>query len=192
MSSSDAADTGVPPGHAGVAPSVWPATVAALAVAAAMYGEGAWTRRSAIAWMIGSWGARLAVQATYARTPELPRLTSYWQLALSVLPFTLPALVAARNTDPALSPLEIGAALVWVIAFAGETTADRQRLRFLSTAESAAMACRVGVWRRLRHAHAVFEVIIWLAIAVFAAASPWGWLAFAAVAARLYLLTRPW
>ena len=144
-----------------------------------------------MAWMIGSWGARLAVQATYARTPELPRLTSSWQLAAAALVFALPAWAAARNTDPVLSPLEIGAALVWVIAFAGETTADRQRLRFMSTAESAGLPCRAGVWRRLPHAHAVFEMIIWFAVAVFAAASPWGWLASAVAAARLYLLMRP-
>jgi steroid 5-alpha reductase family enzyme len=191
MSSCDVADRGVPPPHTGVSPALWPACVAVLAVAAATSGDGAWTRRSAIAWMIGSWGARLAVQATYARTPELPRLTSYWQLAAAALVFTLPAVFAARNTAPALSPLEIGAALVWVIAFAGQTTADRQRLRFMSAPDSPAGPRRAAVWSRLRHAHAVFEMIIWLAVAVFAAASPWGWLACAAAASRLYLLMRP-
>jgi steroid 5-alpha reductase family enzyme len=191
MSSYDVADAAAPPRHAGVPPALWPACVGALGVACATYGGGAGTRRSAIAWMVGSWGARLAVQATYARTPELPRFTSYWQLVLSALVFTLPALFAARNTAAALSPLEIGAALAWVVAFAGETTADRQRLRFMSTPEAAAMPWRSGVWCRVPHAHAVFEMILWLAVSVFAAASPWGWLALATVAARLYLLMRP-
>jgi steroid 5-alpha reductase family enzyme len=191
MSCCDVADTGLTPPHRGVPAPLWPACVAALAVACATYGDGAWTRRSAMAWMIGSWGARLAVQATYARTPELPALTSSARLLGSVLVFALPACLVAGNPAPALSPLEIGAALVWVIAFAGETTADRQRLRFMSTAGNAAMHCRSGVWRRLPRAHAVFEMIIWIAVAVFAVASPWGWLAFATAAARLYLLRRP-
>lgn len=140
--------------------------------------------------MIGSWGARLAVQSTYARTSELPVFTSSFFLLTSALLFSLPALLASRNREPSLSVLEIGAAVMWVIAFAGETTADRQRLRFQATANNAGIACRSGVWRRLPHAHAVFELSIWIALALFALASPWGWVAFACPAARLYLLTR--
>ena len=150
--------------------------------------------------MIGSWAARLAVQATYARTPELPVFTaelSFFTSSFSLLTslpaallFSLPALVASRNGEPSLSALEIGAAVMWVIAFAGETTADRQRLRVQATTADPAVACRSGVWRRLPHAHAVFEMWIWIALALFALASPWGWIAAACPAARLYLLTR--
>ena len=145
--------------------------------------------------MIGSWAARLAVQSMYARTPELPFFIFTSSFALltslaSALLFSLPALLASRNAEPSLSALEIGAAVMWVIAFAGETTADRQRLRFQARPENAATACRSGVWRPLPHAHAVFEMLIWIALALFALASPWGWLAFACPAARLYLLTR--
>ena len=176
-------------------PDIWPACVGALAVLYASVGDGAWTRRSAIAWMTASWGARLTVQALYTRAaglPEFERRLPTWSFRLPTfaLLFSLPALFASLNTAPTLSALEIGASALWVVAFAGETTADRQLLRFRSDPEHAGVVCRSGIWRLVPHAHAVFEVLIWTALAVFALASPWGWIALACPAAMLTLLTR--
>lgn len=173
-----------------VLPALWPACVGALAVLYACIGDGAWTRRSAIAWMTASWGARLTVQALYTRAFELQVLSSYLKVLSFVLFFSLPALFASRNAAPSLSAVEIGAAVLWVIAFAGETTADRQLLRFASNPEHAGVTCRSGIWRLVPHAHTVFETLIWTALALFALASPWGWTALACPAAMLYLLTR--
>jgi steroid 5-alpha reductase family enzyme len=182
--------------------SVWPACTGALAVLYANTGGGAWTRRSAIAWMMGSWGARLTVQALYAFRPEglrheetgrpegLRLLTSSFRLLTSVAFFSLPALIASRNPDPSLSQIEIAACALWVIAFAGETTADRQLLRFTSKPENAGLTCRSGLWRYSPHAHAIFETLIWTAFALYASASPWGWLSFACPLARVVLISR--
>ena len=162
--------------------ALWPAAVGALAVLYATVGGGAWARRSAIAWMMGSWGARLTLQALYARTAEpseLPFLTSYFRLVMATLFFSVPALVAARNAYPSLTPVEIAASVLWMMAFAGETTADRQLLRFTAKPENAGLVCRSGIWRVLPHAHAVFELLIWTTFALFAFASPGGWIAFA-------------
>ncbi len=161
----------------------------------ACVGDGAWTRRSAIAWMTASWGARLTVQALYTRAAglpdfELPLPTSYFRLFTFALLFSVPALFASLNTEPSLSALEIGASVLWVVAFAGETTADRQLLRFRSDPAHAGVVCRSGIWRLVPHAHAVFEMLIWIALAAFALASPFGWIAAACPAAMLYLLTR--
>ena len=158
------------PGHTLAA--IWPAAVGTLAVFYAAIGDGAPTRRSAIAWMMGSWGARLAVQASYARVPDLPPVASYPRLLTLALFFSTPALFASLNPEPSLTVVELGAAALWVLAFAGETTADRGRLGFV------------------RRPHAVCEALIWTAFALFASASPWGWLAFACPVARLYLLRR--
>jgi steroid 5-alpha reductase family enzyme len=81
--------------------------------------------------------------------------------------FAVPAFIASRNPDPPLSILEIVAATAWVFAFAGETTADRQRLRFAAKAEPGATACRGGLWRWLPHAHAMFETATWSVLAMF-------------------------
>ena len=140
--------------------AAWPAVVGALAVCYATIGAGWPPRRSAIAFMIGSWGARLAVQALYTRTSLLPLLNSYLTLLISALLFSLPAWLASRNADEGFSAVELAAAGLWLIAFAAERTADRQRLRVAP---------------------------VWLAVALFSAGSPWGWIAFVCPAALLYL-----
>jgi steroid 5-alpha reductase family enzyme len=171
--------------------ALWPACVGALAAFFASTGDGAWTRRSAIGWMIGAWGARLAVQSLYTRASgardlsPLPFQPSYVRLLTLSLFFSLPALRASRNGEPSLSSIEIAAGVFWIVAFAGETTADRQHLRFASNAENAGLPCRTGVWSVIPQAHAVGEVVLWMSVALFASASPWGWLAFACPAAML-------
>jgi steroid 5-alpha reductase family enzyme len=171
--------------------ALWPACVGALAVFLASTGDGAWTRRSAIGWMMGAWGARLTLQALYTRASGAPDLsplvlrTSYFLLLTLSLFFSAPALLASRNGEPSLASIEIVAGVFWIIAFTAETTADRQYLRFASNAGNAGLACRTGVWRVVPQAHAVCEVVLWTSIALFASASPWGWLAFACPAAML-------
>ena len=170
-----------------------PGCVGALSVVYANVGHGAWTRRSAIAWMMGSWGARLTLQALYADASDrpllysFPRLSSYVRLLAAALFFSLPALIAATNPDPTLSSVEIAASALWVIAFAGETTADRQLLRFAAKPEHAGLVCRSGLWRFLPRAHAVCEGLISMAFALFASGSPRGWIAFACPVAILYI-----
>ena len=184
--------TGFPRGTSPVLASVWPACVGALAVFYASVGDGAWARRSAIAWMMASWGARLTAQALYARgiEPPVPVSTSWVTLVISALFFSLPALVATRNLDPSLSSVEIAASVLWMVAFAGETTADRQRIRFVAKPDHAGLVCRSGIWRVLPHAHAVCEALIWTAFALFAFASPWGWIAFACPVTMMYVQLR--
>jgi steroid 5-alpha reductase family enzyme len=188
--------------------ALWPGCVGALAVLYANVSHGAWTRRSAIAWMMGSWGARLTVQALYTRasapafaiplgssalTSPLESsfmtsfLTSYFRLLTFSLFSSLPALIASRNPDSSLSSLEIAASVFWAVGFAAETTADRQLLRFASNPGNAGLVCRSGIWRHVPRAHAVCETAIWTAFALFAFASPWGWIALACPAAIAYL-----
>jgi len=174
--------------------TLWPACVGGLGVLYASAGDGAWTRRSAIGWMMGAWGARLAVQSLYTRASGAPDLaalpfrTSYFVLLTFSVFFSLPALLAARNGAPSLSVIEIAAGALWVVAFTLETTADRQHLRFTSVADHAGLPCPTGLWRFSARAHDVCEVLLWTSFALFASASPWGWIAFACPAAMVVLL----
>src|SRR5450759_3926126 len=58
--------------NAGVADVGWTALVGGLAVGYALSGDGDVARRSAIGWMMGSWGARLAVYLLYDRVLGKP------------------------------------------------------------------------------------------------------------------------
>jgi steroid 5-alpha reductase family enzyme len=147
--------------------------------------------------MTGAWGARLVVQALYTRAsgasdPSTLQLQpTYLRLLTLSLFFSLPALIASRNGDPTLSVIEIAAGALWVIAFTVETTADRQYLRFTSVADHAGLPCRAGVWKFSSRAHAVCEVLLWTSFALFASASPWGWIAFGCPAVMFVLLFTP-
>lgn len=199
---------------AGIAAAMWPALVGTLAVLDANLGDGAWVRRSAIAWMMGSWGARLAVQGIYTRaarradgaegspeglrdkiapdiaeaTPERLRdkvaphtiatrdvrtLWLFQALAAAAVIASLPALLASLNRDPNLSVVELAACGLWVAGFAGETTADRQRLRFTSNPANEGLRCRTGLWRYSRYADRIFEALIWVAYAIFGLTAVW-------------------
>jgi len=183
--------------------------IGGLAVVDAVFGDGWPPRRAAIAFMMGSWGARLAVYLLYDRvfgktederhaerrrrqeygddSRLLRFLAAYSAIALF---FSMPALFAAVNGDEAFSPLELAAAGLWLAAFSGEVSADRQLERFKTDSSSAGRVCDGGLWRYSRHPNYFFEWLMWVAYAAFAAGSRWGWLASACPAAMLYLLLK--
>ncbi len=193
--------------NAGIVDAGWTFLVAGLAVLDASVGDGAWTRRSAIGWMMGSWGARLGVYIVWDRVlgkPEDPRyqtMRQHWgdradreffwffqKQALAAVYFSTPALFASLNRAAALNALELSAAALWIVGFCGETTADRQLLRFKRNPANRGHTCRNGLWRYSRHPNYFFEWLMWVAYGLFAAASPWGWLALGCPAAMLYFL----
>jgi steroid 5-alpha reductase family enzyme len=193
--------------NAGVVDVGWTALVASLAILDARLGDGWAYRRAAVGFMMGSWGLRLAVYLLYDRVLDRPEDGRYVEMrrewgakaprrffwffqtqALAAVGFSLPALFASTNPEPHFSIIELVAAGLWVVAFAGESTADRQLLRFKSNEANRGHTCRAGLWTFSRHPNYFFEWLIWIAFALFACASPWGWVAFACPAAMLYFL----
>jgi steroid 5-alpha reductase family enzyme len=187
----------------GVVDAAWTALIGGLALLYATQGGGALPRRAAIASMMGSWAARLMLQLLYVRARDSHDSSeglhddgpskSFWSLqarAASAAFFSLPALFSSLNPDPDFSFAELAASGIWMLSFAGETTADRQLLRFTSTAANSGGSCRVGLWRHSRRPNEIFELLIWVALALFASASPWGWVALACPAAMVYLVVK--
>jgi steroid 5-alpha reductase family enzyme len=157
--------------------ALWPALVGALAIFYATVGDGDSARRSAMGWMMGSWGARLAIQGLYTRAAmfgdaDPPRPFWMFQLfAVAAVAASTPALLASLNRNSQLSIVELMACAVWVIGFTGETTADRQRLRFRSKPEHAGIEIQTGLWRYCQSIDRVFEAIIWCAYVTLAIAA---------------------
>ena len=193
--------------NAGIVDAGWTALVAGLAILYANIGDGAWSRRSAIAWMMGPWGARLTGYLLYDRVVGRPEDGRYAELrrrhgasanawffwffqaqAAAAVFFSLPALLVVVNPDPRLSLLELASCGLWVVAFAGESTADRQLVRFKANLANRGRTCQAGLWRYSRHPNYFFEWLLWMAYALFAVSSPWGWTAFACPAVMLFLL----
>jgi steroid 5-alpha reductase family enzyme len=80
---------------------------------------------------------------------------------------SLPALLASLNPRRDLSVVELVACGLWVVGFAGETTADRQRLRFITNPANIGQRCRTGLWRYGHRPDRLFEGIVWVAFAIF-------------------------
>jgi steroid 5-alpha reductase family enzyme len=161
--------------------------IAAFAIADARLGLGFGPRRAAIAFMMGSWGLRLMVNLLYVRVfgrqesgwPVVFRarwgeransqfFRSFQALAALAALGSVPALVASMNGAPDFSTIEMIAAGLWIVAFAAETTADRQFLRFTMDVANEGRACRVGLWRYSRHPDYWCEGLTWAAFALFA------------------------
>jgi len=194
--------------NAGVVDVGWTALVGSLAVfEAVMSPDGMTGRRVAIAAMMGIWSTRLTVFLLVDRVLGKPEDGRYAELrrargaratawffwffqaqALAAVFFSLPALLSAANPSPEWQPLEFAAMAIWVVAFAGELTADRQLLAFKTNPNNKGKTCQAGWWRYSRHPNYFFEWLIWVAYALFASASPGGWLAWLCPGTLLYLL----
>ena len=101
-----------------------------------------------------------------------------------------PFLLASQNPAPAFSDFEYAAAVLWVVAIAGEITADMQLNSFKSNAANRGKTCRAGLWKYSRHPNYFFEWLIWVAFCLFAIDSKYGYLALFPPALMLYFLFR--
>jgi steroid 5-alpha reductase family enzyme len=196
--------------NAGIVDAGWTALVGGLSVFYAIrMVDGMPGRRVAVAAMLGSWGARLTVMLLYDRVfgrPEDGRYASlrqrkgpranrwfFWFFqtqAVAAIFFSMPGLLAVLNPSNEFSPIELVAAALWMVAFAGESTADRQLLHFKMDPANRGKTCQTGLWRYSRHPNYFFEWVIWVAYALFASATPLGWIAFACPVAMLWLLLK--
>ena len=186
----------------------WSGNFAVLAVLYAALAPGHLPRRVLIASMFAAHGLRLGwhLAKRIIGEPEEGRYTQLrkeWgasgNLNLKFLGFfefqavlnaflTLPLLLACFNRAPQLHPLEIAGAALFVAGLLGETVADAQLAAFKRDPANKGAVCDVGLWRYSRHPNYFFEWLIWIAYAVFAVASPHGWIAMAMPVLMLHFL----
>jgi steroid 5-alpha reductase family enzyme len=170
--------------NVGVLEPVRTALIGALAILyASLARQGALGRRVAIASMMGSWGVQLAIYMWYGRNADRERAWSFGvcqRQALIAAFLSLPALLPAINPEPELSPLEYAAAGLWLVGFAGEAAVERRRLAPPAAAADVAPDAPTPPPRRAWRLPArLFDWMVWIAFALFALASPYGWIACA-------------
>lgn len=174
----------------------WSANFALLAIIYGALGSGDLLRRLLICGMFAIWGMRLALHLA-SRIIGEPEEGRYMQLRKewgatgnmnlkflgffqfqAVLNMVLgsPMLFAVSNSETQLHALEISGAIVWLLGVTGESIADAQLKKFKSNASNKGKVCDVGLWSWSRHPNYFFEWTIWIGYALFALASPYGWL----------------
>ena len=195
--------------NAGIVDVGWAMSIAGLALFYGAAGPGDPWRRAVIAAMMVIWGARLAWYLLHDRVLGRPEDGRYADLrargsyaaawhffpffqaqALAALLLSIPALITALDPDPSFGVVEVAAVGLWCVALFGESAADRQLEHFKAQPGNRGRTCRVGLWRYSRHPNYFFEWLIWIAYALFALASPYGWIAMACPLLMLYLLFR--
>ncbi len=194
----------------GIVDIAWSYAFGALAAFDALLGPGWPVRRALLAAMAVLWSARLGTHLGIRVMGHHPvedgrygqlrqdwaanfaaKMFGFFQMqAASVLLLGVAFLVACLNPAPALHPLELAGAALWLVAISGETLADAQLAAFKRKTANKGRVCDAGLWRYSRHPNYFFEWLIWVAYFVFALASPWGWLAIMGPASILYLLLR--
>ena len=185
----------------------WAIGLALLALWYAWAGPGYHSRKWAIAAMAGFWGLRLGLYLLSARVIGHEEEGRYVQLrqdwktnlplrflfffefqALLDVVLSLPFLLACLDPRAPLGALEKIAGAFWIIAIAGEALADRQLDAFKKKPGNRGKTCQAGLWKYSRHPNYFFEWLIWVAYALFAISSPWGWLGLLSPALILYFL----
>ncbi|MEP6963805.1 MAG: DUF1295 domain-containing protein, partial [Acidobacteriota bacterium] len=110
--------------------------------------------------------------------------------AVTCVILSIPFLTAAINPDPHFHPLEYASAALWLLAITGESLADAQLTAFKKTPANKGHTCQQGLWHYSRHPNYFFEWLIWVAFALYATASPYGYLGWISPALILYFLLR--
>ena len=195
--------------NAAIVDAGWAGGLALLGALYAIMGAGWTPRRIVIAGMALIWGLRLALYLLLTRVigqPEEGRyvqLRKQWQTniplkfllffefqAVLCIVLAVPFLLASENPAPAFSVYEYAAAILWIVAIAGEITADMQLHAFKSNAANPGKTCRAGLWKYSRHPNYFFEWLIWVAFCLFAIDSRYGYMALFPPALMLYFLFR--
>ena len=185
----------------------WTLSLGLCAVVYATQGEGYFYRKLMITVMALLWSARLGfyllkrmgVEACEDKRYQLIR--QEWKTHLNIrffFFFQFQALVAVilstvwlpgyLNQYPSLHFVEYAGLLLWLIGFWGESIADRQLARFKLNPANNGKVCDGGLWKYSRHPNYFFEWLMWVAYAVYASVSPYGWVGIAAPMIMYYFL----
>ncbi|HEY0703923.1 MAG TPA: DUF1295 domain-containing protein [Candidatus Acidoferrales bacterium] len=161
-----------------------------------------------LAGMVVLWGVRLAIHllTRILREPEDGRyqeIRKSWRtnLKLKFLLFfefqalldvvlSIPFLLVALDPRKPLSFFEYAGLLLWIIAVAGESIADAQLAAFKREPQNRGKVCQSGLWNVSRHPNYFFEWFVWVAWAVYAWPSRYGWLGVLSPVLMIFFLYR--
>lgn len=193
----------------------WPFGVAMIGVHIILLGDGDDLRKTIVGGVYLLIGLRMGLGAVFmAKTTgvivkkEFPRYVyrrmtlenegSHWirfhmlteilaQGFANMTVLALPGFIMAINGSGAISHWEIAGLGLWVMAYLFESTADIQKLKFISDRNNNAArdVCNVGLWRLSRHPNYFAEWLVWTGLVVATVPS---WLALQAVESQVVWL----
>ncbi len=97
--------------------------------------------------------------------------------ALSTIILSVPFFIITQNDNALMTVAEYTGASLWLLAIIGEGIADAQLARFKKDTANKGKVCTAGLWKYSRHPNYFFQLMIWIAVFIFALSSRYGWLA---------------
>jgi steroid 5-alpha reductase family enzyme len=181
----------------------WPWGLVLLGIISLVYSEGYWLRSLIVSAVVILVGLRMGLGALKMwqlglLKKEFPRYQYQrivWEkegkdntgLALQVDAISqglanasflaFPVFIIASNNSKEILLLEIVGLVIWILAFAMESVADLQKVRFLKAMKKAGkqrQVCNVGLWKYCRHPNYFAEWMVWNGLVIAAIPS---WLA---------------
>ncbi|MFZ5902891.1 MAG: DUF1295 domain-containing protein [Chloroflexota bacterium] len=126
--------------------------------------------------------------------PDFFRFLNVWTIQGLWITFTAAAALVAITSSvrKELDAFAIVGAIVWIIGFAIEVTADAQKSRFNADPANKGKFIRTGLWSRSRHPNYFGEIVLWIGIAIIAipVLQGWQWVAMISPLFVTLLLTR--
>jgi steroid 5-alpha reductase family enzyme len=109
--------------------------------------------------------------------PNFFRFLNAWTMQGLWITLTAAAALAVITsaTRKGLDFFAILGALVWVVGFAIEVTADAQKSRFNADPANKGKFIRTGLWSRSRHPNYFGEIVLWIGVAILAIPVLQGW-----------------
>lgn len=195
--------------NAGIVDIWWSYAFTPVVLFYGIFGSGHIIRNSLIAAMVCAWSLRLGghlYKRVMAHHPEedpryaalrrqFPRHTwlmffGFFQLqAVLVGLLSTPLAIACSNPASGIGLFEVLGLLLWLVAIAGESIADRQLAIFKAHPASKGRVCEFGLWKYSRHPNYFFEWVVWISYFVFGLGSPWSWAGIISPLLMLYFLT---
>ena len=170
----------------------WAAGIGIGGIVLLALGEGDLTRRVITAVLVGVWSFRLTSHLIYDRLMGKPEDGRYQMLRLKwgesanfwffiffqfqavlVVFFVLPFVVIAAT------PASFGVwydwlgVSIWLVAWLGESLADRQLAHWRRDSANHGRTCRGGLWRYSRHPNYFFEWTLWFSYVALAMSTSW-------------------
>lgn len=194
-------------GLSGWIDTIWSLGVGAAGIAAALFADGDFDRRSIVLILIAFWSLRLAshIGLRTRGAKEDPRYAKFiaewgesasWRLfiflqvqAFAAFILMLAVYLAAENSKNTFRPQDLLAIIIGLIALIGETISDAQLARFRKSSEAKSGICEVGLWRYSRHPNYFFEWLFWCCFPLLAISEkPASWISVIAPIMMYWLL----
>lgn len=189
---------------------LWPIMVALLATSYAVFVPGYMFRKVILVVFVCAWALRLAthlflrLRTTFPKEdPRYDRLKAKWGAhtnrnffvfymlqGLAAILLAVPFWIYIMHPSDTMHWTEIVGMVLFVLALAGEATADEQLRRFRRQKENKRKTLTTGLWAFSRHPNYFCEWLIWVAFALMAISAPRSGLAIFAPAVMLVALLR--